>query len=229
MGDISGLMEKMQEMDLKKSMGMMENMTKGKFTLKDMRDQMQMITSMGPLSKVMAMIPGLPQEMLSLGDTDGTNRIKRCMCIFDSMTEKELQSDGKMFEEQTSRIIRVAKGSGSRVREVEEMLDQCEMYGGMVKQIGGPNGIMSTMAKGAINRGSTQDQGMNLSGIEKMLPAGLIDKIGGMGGIQQMMESMGGMTGIQKMMEGMGGLGNMFGEPSGSQQSTDKAIHPKRQ
>jgi hypothetical protein len=52
-----------------------------------------------------------------------------------------------MFSQQTSRIYRVARGSGSQVIEVEQMLSQCKMFAGMVKQIGGPNGMMKNMEK----------------------------------------------------------------------------------
>ena len=47
--------------------------------------------------------------------------------ICDSMTEKELESDGKMFIEQPTRMTRIARGSGTSVREVEELLTQHKM------------------------------------------------------------------------------------------------------
>ena len=54
--------------------------------------------------------------------------------IADSMTAKELDSDGRIFVEQPTRMTRVARGSGTSVREVEELLTQQRMMAGMAKK-----------------------------------------------------------------------------------------------
>jgi signal recognition particle subunit SRP54 len=153
----------------------------------------------------MAMMPGIPQEMLQMSDKEGTPKIKKFMCMFDSMTDKELNSDGMLFHSETGRIFRVARGSGSRVREVEEMLSQCKMFAGMIKQIGGPNGMMQNMEKGAKKGGAGSNQNQMAAqmqnSMQQMMPPGMMEQMGGMGGLQGMMEQMG----------GMGGLGSMFG------------------
>jgi signal recognition particle subunit SRP54 len=95
------------------------------------------------------MIPGLPQDLLQGSDEEGAMRMKRMIFITDSMTAMELDSDGSPFMEigkdgrpidLTWRVTRVARGSGTSVREVEELLCQYRMMANMAKQAGGKNG-----------------------------------------------------------------------------------------
>ena len=108
------------------------------------------------MSKIASMIPGLPQEMLQGSDEEGASRMKRMIYITDSMTSAELDSDGTLFMEVgkdgkpvglTWRVTRVARGSGTSVREVEELLCQYRMMANMAKQAGGKNGWMQAMQK----------------------------------------------------------------------------------
>ena len=103
----------------------------------------------GPISKIASMIPGLPQDLLQGSDEEGSIRMKRMIYITDSMTAAELDSDGTPFMEHgddgkpislTWRVTRVARGSGTSVREVEELLCQYQMMANMAKQAGGKNG-----------------------------------------------------------------------------------------
>lgn len=102
------------------------------------------------------MIPGLPQELLQGSDEDGAARMKRMIYITDSMTALELDSDGSLFMEMgkdgkpiglTWRVTRVARGSGTSVREVEELLCQYRMMANMAKQAGGKNGWLQAAQK----------------------------------------------------------------------------------
>lgn len=95
------------------------------------------------------MIPGLPTELLQGGDEEGSRRMKRMLFITDSMTAEELDSDGLIFLERATdgtptglsrRVLRIAKGSGTSVREVEETLTQYRMMANMAKAAGGKNG-----------------------------------------------------------------------------------------
>ena len=95
------------------------------------------------------MIPGLPQDLLSGGDEESGIRMKRMIYITDSMTAAELDSDGSLFIKTskdgkpvrlTGRVLRVAKGSGTSVREVEELLVQYRVMANMAKQAGGKKG-----------------------------------------------------------------------------------------
>lgn len=99
------------------------------------------------------MIPGLG-GMMGGGDEDTTSKMRRMLFIFDAMSPKELDSDGRIFRprKQTTldvgldeglprephpRILRIARGSGTSVDEVEAVLAQHAMFAGMVKSAGG--------------------------------------------------------------------------------------------
>jgi signal recognition particle subunit SRP54 len=98
---------------------MAENISKGEFTMKDMRDQFSSVLSMGPLNQVVSMIPGLNANMIPKGrEKEGTARIKRFLCMIDSMTEQELNSAEEKPIFTDTRIIRIAKGSGTHPQEV---------------------------------------------------------------------------------------------------------------
>ena len=124
MGDLGGLMETVQDMQLDKK-DLIKKIEQGVFSLRDMQDQLQTISGMGPMSKLMGMIPGMPPELVGqLSDQDGASKLKHFMCVFDSMTDVELDSDSKIFSQQPSRIYRISQGSGIMVREIEELLTQ---------------------------------------------------------------------------------------------------------
>ena len=129
MGDLQGLMETVQDLKLDQKTSILKNLSTGVFTLRDLYSQFQTLMSMGPLSKVMGMIPGMSPELLGGlgGDEQGSNKLKKSMVIMDSMTDFELDNDAKIFYEQPSRVYRVAKGSGATVIEIQELLMQYKM------------------------------------------------------------------------------------------------------
>jgi len=95
---------------------MVENIQKGQFSLRDMRDQFASVLNMGPLGQVVGMIPGLNANMIPKGkEKEGTDRVKRFLCMMDSMNNDELDCVTPLTE---TRISRVAQGSGTRVEEV---------------------------------------------------------------------------------------------------------------
>ena len=125
MGDIQGLIESVHDAQQRNAQNpeeMLKKIEKGAFSIRDMSEQLKMIMGMGPLSKVMSLIPGMSSDLLGGGnDEDGGKRMRKCLTIFDSMTKNELDSDGKCFlvnkanqqasSTAISRIRRIAKGS----------------------------------------------------------------------------------------------------------------------
>ncbi|CAJ0751203.1 17757_t:CDS:10, partial [Entrophospora sp. SA101] len=137
----------------------------------DMYEQFQNISKMGPLSKMMQMVPGMSEMNLEGSDELGAQRIK-------SMSETELDSDGKIFTQQPSRIIRIAKGSGTSVREVEELLVQHKGFQGMVKKFGGNKGLFKGMGQGMgpgmdPSKMSPQQIQQKMAQMQRMLPRGM--------------------------------------------------------
>lgn len=144
MGDISGLLEKAKEVvseDAAQDLG--KRLMSGKFNLIDLHEQMQMMASMGPLGKVMEMIPGfgslaLPKDALVVQE----KKLEAWKHIMDSCTEEEL-SDPDVIDAQ--RIERIAAGSGTSTSSVRELLKQYQQAKKMVKMMRG--GSMEKMLK----------------------------------------------------------------------------------
>ncbi|RCI11317.1 hypothetical protein L249_7771 [Ophiocordyceps polyrhachis-furcata BCC 54312] len=136
MGDMAGLVEHVQSLNLDQK-DTIKHLQEGIFTVRDLRDQLSNIMKMGPLSKMAGMIPGMGNIMQGMDDEEGGAKLKRMIYICDSMTDKELDSDGKLLAEQPTRMTRIARGSGTSVREVEDLLTQQRMMAGMAKKMGG--------------------------------------------------------------------------------------------
>jgi len=208
MGDIEGLMEKVNELGLEDNEELIKKLQHGQFTLRDMYEQFQNIMKMGPFSQIMGMIPGFSQDFLGKGsEKESMARLKRLMTVMDSMNDFELDNrDGaKLFTKQPGRILRVAYGAGVTEREVRELLTQYTKFAAVVKKMGGIKGLFKggDMAK---NVNPNQMAKLNQQ-MAKMMDPRVFQQMGGMGGLQNMMR--------QLQQGGAGGLGNMFGGAGG--------------
>ncbi len=135
LGDLESLLSKVKEATEKHELtekDALKFMT-GKFNLKDMYQQLEMVSSMGPLQQIMKMIPGfglnIPSEMVELSE----ERLKKFRVIMDSMTDKEKENPKNIH---FSNIKRIARGSGSTPRDVKALLDQYNMMKRLFKQFG---------------------------------------------------------------------------------------------
>ena len=132
MGDIQTLIEKAEEnlkgKDMEKTA---QRMMSGKFTLNDMYDQMDMISGMGPLSKIAEMLPGgFAGKVKDINMDDTQNKLKKFRIIMDSMTEEEMNDPNII---RASRIKRIARGAGVENRHVKELLKYYNMTKRMMK------------------------------------------------------------------------------------------------
>ncbi|ORX56448.1 signal recognition particle protein [Hesseltinella vesiculosa] len=212
MGDMRELVEKVQDMGLGQNKNLMENIKQGQYSLRDMYEQFQQISKMGPLSKLMGAIPGMPADLMAGSEEEGSKRIKRMMCIMDSMNDKELDSDAKIFLENRTRIVRVARGSGTSVHEVEEILNQYQKFAEMVKTMGGKQGLLANMPTdprklNKNNRNQMQNMARMQQQMANMIPPEMLNQMGGMQGLQNMARNMGNMFGGAG--RGRGGAGGM--------------------
>jgi len=205
MGDMQGLVEHVQSLKLDQK-DTMKHIAEGVFTVRDLRDQLSNIMKMGPLSKMAGMIPGLSNMMGGMDDAEGSAKLKRMIYICDSMTMKELDSDGKMFVEQPTRMTRVARGSGTSVREVEELLTQHRTMAGMAKKV---KGNMANMQRAQSMMGGGNKQQQMRAMQQKMQSMGGAGKGGGAGGMPD-------IGSMMKMLQG-GGAGGSGGMPDMSQ------------
>lgn len=155
MGDIKSLIEAASEvMDEEKAEEVSRKMMSGKFSLKDMYDQMEMLQGMGPLKKIASMLPGLGDK-LGEQDMEATQeRLGRFRVIMDSMTDEELENP-KVIK--SSRVTRIARGSGTSPRQVRELLKQYNMSRKAVKGFMGNRKMRRQMMKQL--KGSGFEQG----------------------------------------------------------------------
>jgi signal recognition particle subunit SRP54 len=123
MGDIQTLLEKAEEvMDKDKAEETAKKMLSGKFTLMDMRDQLDMVAGMGPIKKLMSMLPsmpGMPDKIPDMEMYQTQERMKKFKIIMDSMTQEEMENP-KMIKSQ--RIARISRGCGCEPKDVKELL-----------------------------------------------------------------------------------------------------------
>ncbi len=140
MGDIKGLIEKAQEVQLESDVDI-DAMMKGKFTLKDMYTQLEAMNKMGPLKQIMQMLPigGIGLELSDKEYQVTKERLDTYRYIMDSMTEEELE-DPKIIN--ANRIKRIARGSGTRPEIVKELL---KSHAAMQKALKGMRGGMGRM------------------------------------------------------------------------------------
>jgi signal recognition particle subunit SRP54 len=145
MGDVLTLIEKAQDaVDEKKAAELEKKLRKSQFTLEDFRDQMVQIRKMGSLGDIMKMIPGMGKlKQLKNMDVDETEFV-RIEAIINSMTPRERQQHTII---NGSRRRRIAKGSGTRVQEVNRLLKNYSQMLKMLKKInkGGMRGMPQGM------------------------------------------------------------------------------------
>jgi signal recognition particle subunit SRP54 len=134
MGDILSLIERAQETTtVEDAVELQDRMMKGHFNLEDFLEQLQKVKQMGPLSQLMEMIPGLGAQMRQAKAQISDDDYKRVEAIIYSMTPDERRNPEVIGKRRTARI---AKGSGTTIQEVKQLLKQFEEMKRMMAQIG---------------------------------------------------------------------------------------------
>jgi len=160
MGDVLTLIEEVQgKINEEEAQAQLLKMTRNQFTLEDFRSQLGQFKKLGSMSKLMKMLPEQLTGGMQLSDEQSTevdSQMKRTEAIIDSMTRQERQGVKTL---DASRKTRVAKGSGSTIAEVNQLLRQYEQMRKMMAQM---------------NRGGL------LGGLGKKMMGGLAGGLGGM-------------------------------------------------
>jgi len=143
MGDLKALAEKAEE-TIKAEDVDVNKMLRGKFTLNDMYKQLEAVQKMGPLKQIMSMLPlggmKLPEGALD----DAGDKMKYFRIIMDSMTPEELEEPSLI---NTSRMMRVAKGSGTSVDQVRDLIKYHKLMQKTLKGFKGNRMMMGKMMK----------------------------------------------------------------------------------
>ncbi len=136
MGDVLTLIDKAQEaIDEKQAAELEAKIRKQQFDLNDFLQQLRQIKKMGSFSQILGMLPGMDKKMLDQVDTEeNAKRLVRIEAIIQSMTEEERRKPGIIG---ASRKVRISKGSGTRVQDVNQLLKQFGEMQKMMKQLSG--------------------------------------------------------------------------------------------
>ncbi len=130
MGDIVGLVEKAQaEFDVTSTEKMAEKLKKNSFDLQDFLDQIKMVKKLGPLQNILGMIPGMPKIPDSV---DSEKSLRRVEAMIRSMTPEERTRPSVL---NARRRQRIARGSGTSVTELNELLHRFEEMKKMMQRL----------------------------------------------------------------------------------------------
>ena len=136
MGDVLTLIEKAQEeLDESKAADMEKRLRKAQFSFDDYLESMNQMKKMGGLTSILGMMPGMGgAQMKQIEDAMDDKKMARIEAIIYSMTPAERSGDAAL---NPSRKIRIAKGAGVEVAEVNRLVKQFEQARKMMKQMGG--------------------------------------------------------------------------------------------
>ncbi|MCX8111329.1 MAG: signal recognition particle protein [Syntrophorhabdaceae bacterium] len=141
MGDVVSLVEKAQEVfDEKKARELEKRIRKDEFTLEDFRDQIKQMKKLGSLESIISMFPGLNKLKGAIDFQAAEKDIKKIEAIINSMTKKE-----RLYPHiiDGSRRLRISKGSGTKVQDVNDLLKKYAETKKMIKKFakGGMKGL----------------------------------------------------------------------------------------
>lgn len=128
LGDLQTLLEKISSVTNEKEQEKLKKkLEEGKFDMMDLYKQLESMQGIGSLSKIKDLIPGLgsakiPDELLGSQE----EKLKKYKFIIQSMTKQEIENP-ELIEKQTSRIQRIAKGSGTTTSDVRSLLKQYKL------------------------------------------------------------------------------------------------------
>jgi signal recognition particle subunit SRP54 len=145
MGDIVSLVEEVQaKVDEKQAEKTSRRMMQGQFDLTDMLSMMKQMNKLGPLSKIIRMVPGAPQ-MTDEQAEEAQKALRRTEAIINSMTRDERRKPSMI---KANRKMRIAKGSGTTPRDVNQVLESYERMQGQMKMMQSNPALMRKMMGG---------------------------------------------------------------------------------
>lgn len=178
MGDVLTLIEKAQEtISLEEAKELEKKMRKAEFTLEDFVNQMAQMKKLGSMGQILEMlpIPGLKGMINDEQLAEGEKQMRKIETIIGSMTVKE-RRDPKILD--MSRKLRIAKGSGTKVEDVNKLLKDFEMMRQMMKEMANFGKKMPKHMKKAMAKG----QMPGMPGMPGMPPGGMPPGFPPMGG-----------------------------------------------
>ena len=148
MGDVLSLIEKAQAaIDEEKAAELGNRMLNQEFNLEDFLESMNQMKNLGPMNKLLEMMPGMnSKELKNVDFSQSEKHLKKMEAMIHSMTLKERRSPN-IVSNSPSRKKRIAQGSGSTIQEVNKLLKDYEMMKKMMKQMKGMGGKLGKFGK----------------------------------------------------------------------------------
>jgi len=190
MGDVVGLMKDFEDVvDEDKAEKDAKRMLRGHFTLDDFLEQLQMLQSMGPLQDLLDKVPFFADSVPDGFQVD-EREIGQIKAIVSSMTRQE-RGKSELFQKQPTRLVRVAKGSGTSEKQVAEILQRFAFMKQMMGSIGSQAGMLSKIPgmkqmaaanrlRDAVRTGGLEGNPMMANLAESLLEAAVAEQ-GGLG------------------------------------------------
>ena len=158
-GDVLTLVEQAQQKFDQETMARQEErLRKGEFTLDMFKDMLGQTKKLGPLNKIMGLLPGMGALKDLMGQVDAEKDMRRLQGIIDAMTPEERRSPSKTID--TSRRRRIAAGAGVEPHEVNELVKQFDGMADMMKKVAGMGmrdrlrAVNELQQQGAMNPGA---------------------------------------------------------------------------
>ena len=184
MGDIVSLVEKAATtIDAEKAARVAEKMRKGAFDLADLREQLTQMQSLGGMTGLMAMLPGVAKIKNQLAERNLDEKVvKRQMAIIDSMTPGERRNPDVL---KASRKRRIAAGSGTKPEDINRLLKMHRTMADVMKAMGGAKrGPMAGLANMlGFGGGGGMPSPEQMAELAKKMPGGLPGGMPGAGGL----------------------------------------------
>lgn len=134
MGDVMSLIERAEQIDIDEAeaLEMQRKMSKAQFDLEDFQKQLKMAKKLGPLSQIMEMLPGAGDLMKQVSPEEMDRQLKQIEAIISSMTVEERRRPRLL---NASRRKRIAAGSGTSVRDVNDLIKRFQTTQRLMKKL----------------------------------------------------------------------------------------------
>ena len=182
MGDIVSLVEKAAAtIDAEKAARVAEKMRKGAFDLADLREQLVLMQSMGGMSGLMSMLPGIAKIKNQIAERNLDEKLlKRQVAIIDSMTPRERRNPDLL---KASRKRRIAAGSGTKPEDINRLLKMHRTMADVMKAMGGAKrGPMAGLAS-MLGLGGGMPSAEEMAKLAAKMPGGLPGGLPGAAGL----------------------------------------------
>lgn len=160
MGDVLALVDEVRRnVDLEKQAEIEKKLAAGDFTMDDFKSQMMQILRPGLMTRMLGLLPGMGEISKVLNNSDTEKGVKRMVGIIDSMTPQERRNP-KIID--ANRRARIARGAGTKVQEVSDIIKQYDVMAPLMKSLAGKSAHGRLQAMQDIQRSGMMNPGAQM-------------------------------------------------------------------